>query len=615
VRDLHLRHTLTALARDASEVFSDLVDGGQEIPYEIGEAGDEFAFCHYQPLTARFVRDNATELRELESFREATETMRRSDVAGPYLEEAGIAPPVDPIERANLAVTYFLARLWDGSGDFEIDDERFASAVAEIEECSEPEAGEVEAIVPLVGLQMPASRLELSGASIVRADAVDVPSEAARGERPGGAAWEPTFLISARVALDEDGGLGGAGDRVARTFEQVVLTLRLHKPGGVGLGPHGWVRVAGDRWRRIATGAGKPRPGGYRLTEDDLAAVSDLSRTLSVHPRRIARLRRALLRFEAGLDRRGAVDALNDHLLALRFLLEGEGPAGVGLPMRVAALAEGGDDRDDAKQVVEQAISLERELWSGESMRGDGAPGPSEIAGSIEGLLRTILRRGVTGEIGTDFRAAADEALLADGLAIGEGSPDELGTDTEWELDAIEIEDMAGAEPEPETIASELDLGFDSDDEEIVAARIQPDPEPEAMPDLDFAPRPAADAEPTSRERRQIHLPLIVPDEEDEAVAEFDDEEVLPARAVTFLDEEIVEEAVREPSRTASGGGWLDEVDDGATMDFPARPNHLRELSRPPMDREEVKARVQYLFPRTETNWTVGRSTPRRATG
>jgi hypothetical protein len=597
VRDLHLRHTLTALARDASEVFSDLVDGGQEIPYEIGEAGDEFAFCHYQPLTARFVRDNATELRELESFREATETMRRSDVAGPYLEEAGIAPPVDPIERANLAVTYFLARLWDGSGDFEIDDERFASAVAEIEECSEPEAGEVEAIVPLVGLQMPASRLELSGASIVRADAVDVPSEAARGERPGGAAWEPTFLISARVALDEDGGLGGAGDRVARTFEQVVLTLRLHKPGGVGLGPHGWVRVAGDRWRRIATGAGKPRPGGYRLTEDDLAAVSDLSRTLSVHPRRIARLRRALLRFEAGLDRRGAVDALNDHLLALRFLLEGEGPAGVGLPMRVAALAEGGDDRDDAKQVVEQAISLERELWSGEPMRGDGAPGPSEIAGRVEELLRTILRHGVRGEIGSDFRTAADEALLADGLAIGEGSPSELGGDTEWDLAELEaavpdddLEPAAGDDAEP--IAEELDLGFDRDGEEITAARLGPDPS-----EHDGEPR-----------RKQIHLPLILPEED------ADPEEATPAAApVTFLGEEI--ESEPEPSATATGAGWLDEVDDGATMDFPSRPNHLRELARPPLDREEVRARVEYLFPRTETNWTVGGRGPHRAAG
>ncbi len=53
-------------------------------------------------------------------------------------------------------------------------------------------------------------------------------------------------------------------------------------------------------------------------------------------------------------------------------------------------------------------------------------------------------------------------------------------------------------------------------------------------------------------------------------------------------------------------------------MAFPARPesaNHLDELSRPPMEREEVKARVEYLFPRTETNWSVGKDEPRRATG
>ncbi|HET6830992.1 MAG TPA: hypothetical protein VFH44_06535 [Solirubrobacterales bacterium] len=586
MRDLHLRHTLTALARDASGVFADLVEAGQEIPYEIGEAGDGFAFCHYQPLTARFVRDNATELRELETYREATETMRRSDLAGPYLEEAGIAPPVDPVGRADLAVTYFLARLWDGCAGFEIDDERFAAAAAEIEECAEPEAGEVEAIVPLVGFQMPASRLDLTGAAIVRADAVDVPAEAARGERPGGAAWEPTFLISARVALDEDGGLGGAGDRVARTFESVVTTLRLHKPGGVGLGPHGWVRVAGDRWRRIATGAGKPRPGGHRLIEADLEPVADLSRAVAVHPRRIARLRRALLRFEAGLDRRGAVDALNDHLLALRFLLEGEGPAGVGLPMRVAALTESGDDRrDDAKQVIERAIALERELWSGEPALAEGSPGPSEIAGRVEELLRTILRLGVTGEIGTDFRAAADEALLADGLAIGEGSPSELGGDTEWELDPVDAAEAAIAEPGDDPATGELDLGFDRDGEEIVASRITPEPEPQ---------------------RKQVHLPLIVPGSEAEAEPEPDEaEDVAASRPITFLDEEVPADP-REPTPTATGAGWFDESGDEATMDFPARPNHLRELSRPPLDREEVRARVEYLFPRTETNWNVG---------
>ena len=486
--------------------------------------------------------------------------------------------------------------------------------------------------MPLVGFQMDSNRLDLTGASIVRADAVDVPAEAARGERPGGAAWEPTFLISARVSLDEDGGLGGAGDRVARTFEQVVMTLRLLKPGGVGLGPHGWVRVSGDRWRRIATGAGKPRPGGYRLTESELMDVTDLSRTVSVHSRRISRLRRALLRFEAGLDRRGAVDALNDHLLALRFLLEGEGPAGVGLPMRVAALAEDADDRDHAKVVVEQAISLERELWSGEPARGEGRPGPSEIAGQVEELLRTILRRGVTGEIGTDFRAAADEALLADGLAFGEGSPTELGTDTEWDFEAIEI-DAIGDREAATTESAELDLGFDSDDEEIVASRgsdgamdidleLEPEPvsawdtEAEITADSGVESDDAFEERQSPSGRPQRHLPLIRPEDEVEVYAEAgNDEEIAPTRQIKFVDEGLLQEepSMKAPSSTATGAGWFDEIDNDATMDFPARSNHLEDLARPPLDREEVKARVQYLFPRTETNWTVGSRSPRRA--
>ena len=284
------------------------------------------------------------------------------------------------------------------------------------------------------------------------------------------------------------------------------MTLRLHKPGGVGLGPHGWVRVAGDRWRRIATGAGKPRPGGYRLTEDDLAAVSDLSRTVSVHPRRIARLRRALLRFEAGLDRRGAVDALNDHLLALRFLLEGEGPAGVGLPMRVAALAEGGDGRGDAKQVVEQAISLERELWSGEPMRGDGAPGPSEIAGRASRgccarscAAASPARSAATSAPPPTKRFAGRRPGDRRGLAGPSSAPTPSGS-----FDAIEVEDMAAPSRNRRRSTPSSTSASTATTRRSSPSRIQPDPEPEPMPDLDYgrtgggrrALRAAAAAEP-----------------------------------------------------------------------------------------------------------------------
>jgi hypothetical protein len=567
VRDLHLRHTLKSLARDASAVFAEIVDSGQEIPYEIAEPGDSFAFCQYRPLTAKFVRDNATELRELESFREATETMRRSDLAGSYLEEAGIAPPADPVERATLAITYFLARLWDGASDFELDEDRFSSALDEVEECSEPDAGEVEAIVPLVGFQMPTSRIELKGASIVRADTVDVPAEAARGDRSHNGEWEPTFVISARVDLDEDGGLAGAGDRVARAFDRVVTTLRLFKAGGVGLGPHGWVRVSGDRWRRISTGAGRPRSGGYHLSDEEIPGLVDLARTVSIHPKRVGRLRRALLRFESGLDRRGAVDALNDHLLGLRFLLEGEGPAGVGLPMRVAALTSESEDRDEIKRTVEQAVALERELWSGERATA-GGPAPSEVALGVEALLRGILRRAVSGELGSDLRAAADEMLIADGIAAGDGAGEERGSTTEWDLEP---------EADVEIYADEAFEEFESDPEpEIVATRA-------SVPAEQLEPEPVTDE-------------TVVVDVED-----ADD----PPEA------ERAQEI--EPEAGPEVPDWLEEVDVGAeqTMDFPARAEHLRDLARSPLDREEVKARVEYLFPRTETDWTVGEGSGR----
>lgn len=596
MRDLHLRHTLQALARDAAGVFTDIVEAGQEIPYEVGEPGESFAFCQYRPLTAKFVRDNATELRELESFREAAETLRRTELAATYLEEAGIAPPADQVERATLAVTYFLARLWDGCSEFELEGERFGAAIEEVEACAEPDAGEVEAIVPLIGLQMPVARLDLHGASIVRAETVDVPAEAARGERPGRGQWEPSFLITARVTLDPDGGLGGAGERVASTFERVVTTLRLHRSGGVGLGPHGWVRVAGDRWRRITTGAARPRPGGYRLGEDELDELASLARTVAVHTQRLGRMRRALMRFEAGLDRRAAIDALSDHLLSLRFMLEGEGPAGMGLALRAAALGAG-DDRTAARRAVDDAVALERELCGGEPSELDDRS-PSEAAAAVEELLRGILRTAISGELGSDLRTAADETLLADGLAIGEGMTSELGSTTESDLDPIAAPDVSDV-PEATEVgvtpsASEQSLDDDADpapgsaDEEAFE-RFERDPEPiirasrrEPLP----APAPRPDA---GRERA---VPAGSGAPEDADSGSEGETTTRPRRGELEL--------------------WMPE-DAEETMDFPVRENHIEELSQTPMDREEVKERVEYLFPRTETDWSVGDEGERRA--
>ena len=181
-------------------------------------------------------------------------------------------------------------------------------------------------------------------------------------------------------------------------------------------------------------------------------------------------LGRALNRFEAGLERNVVVEALNDHLLALRFLLEGGGPADLGISMRVAALCAEPDGRAEVKSVVDRAIGLERELWSGEPAPGSAAATPAETGARLEELARAILKDAAAGHLGSDLRVTADEILLADGLAVGDGAAEQRGGTTEWDLTPIE--------------ADEVELGVELERLVPEAGREpEPTPEPEARPE------------------------------------------------------------------------------------------------------------------------------------
>jgi hypothetical protein len=519
MRDLVVREGLTAMARDSARLFKRLVASGEEIPYEVREPGNGSPLCLYEPLTERFVRDHVGALRELDSFGAACAAIESTDLAGRYLEEMGVNVPVDAKARAELAGTAFLCRLWADSTDFSLDRDRLEAAIDELEAGGEATEGEIEVIVPLRGLQMPVARLDMATASIVRADTVDVPAEARATDGMGAAGWEPTFLAVARFAEPDPDSeeAPDVGALATEAFKRLITTLRLFKSGGVGLGPHAWTKIAGDRWRRIATGAGKPRPGGYRLTEADLGNLAALSRALAGpstpfgrqaadRPGLAAALGRAISRFEAGLERPVVLEALNDYLLSLRFLLEGGGPADLGLPMRVAALCAEPDDRGEVKAVVDRAVALERELWSGEPPAG--GPPPAETANELESLARAILKDAACGHLGSELRSTADEILLADGFAVGDGAPDQRGATAEWDtaeeledLDADQAEFVGGedqklvAEPEDgentfavdEPVEDEAGEGFEptgritvqayrQHEEENVTPRLKPNP-------------------------------------------------------------------------------------------------------------------------------------------
>jgi hypothetical protein len=459
MRDLVAPEALRTMARDAAKRFRELVAAGHEIPYDVQEPGNGSPLPRYVPLTQRFVRDHAPALLELDSFGSACAAIESAELAGPYLEEFGIDVPPDGRERAELAGTVFLCRLWTDSTDFSLDGDRLGEAIAELQAGGETRDDEIEVVVPLRGLQMPVVRLELATATIVRADTVEVPAEARASEGAGAAGWEPTFLAAARVrageASEEDGERNpDAGARSVEAFRQLITALRLFQPGGIGLGPYAWTRAGAHRWRRIATGAGRPRRGGYRLAEDALGDLTTLSRVLAYRSAPFGRpgqdgpgvqgvVARAISRFEAGLERNVVLEALNDYLLALRFVLEGGGPADLGLAMRVAALCAEPEQRSETKAIVDRGLALERELWSGEpAPAAEGAPTAAETAVAIEALTRAILRDAACGHLGGDLRATADEILLADGLAVGEGEADQRGGSEEWDLPPEQQDDL-----------------------------------------------------------------------------------------------------------------------------------------------------------------------------
>ena len=605
MRDLVVGEALKVMARDASKRLRELVAQGEQLPYDVLEAEASSPLPQYVPLTERFIRDHSQALSALDSFGAACAAIESAELSSSYLESFGIGVPGEARERGDLAGVVFLCRLWAGSTDFSLEEARLGSAIAELEAGGDIAADEIEVIVPLRGLHMPITRLELATATVVRADTVDVPAEAKAAEGSGAAGWEPTFLAATRVSESEtaDGRSLDAGARAVEAFRQLITTLRLYKGGGVGIGPYAWTHAGEHRWRRISTGAGRPRPGGYRLVEEELSDLAVFSRTLAFRSTAFGRpaksepglsgaLARAISRFEAGLERAVVIDALNDYLLALRFVLEGGGAAQLGLPIRVAALCAEPEHRGETKVVIDRAVSLERELWSGEpAPTGEGAATPAQTAAAVEHLSRAILRDAACGHLGSDLRATADEILLADGLAVGEGRAEQRGGFEEW--------DVPSDETAPDEPASE-------ETREMSVEELEEALQEEAL--SDHAPADAGAAL-----EGQETLWIDVPGEWHEVERAAEPEQVQvpePEGRITVESRPRSEEEETVFERNAPAREPEPATVDEAEKLRRARLADLVEeyprAEEEPEDRPHTAERVAYLFPRPETTeWNV----------
>jgi hypothetical protein len=409
VRNVILHRLLESFTVDASSRLSAESAAGAEMPFELAEergAGRVPLYC-YRPLIGEFIRQRMGALSALPSHGPASRALAECEALDVYLSEHGVKPPADTRGRCLQTLGVFLECVFSERSGFGFEPASFEAAYAELERALYEGHCTATVIAPLLGVALDPGTTELTlgdGLSLIRGDALDdAPAEAVWGDSD-----EPNVL--ALLAIDQE-----RSDRppvsVARArFRRILSALRLFDRGGYALGPVGWARTEAGSWRSVSIGvSGRPRlltlvPAAQ---EDELRAFCRLvARTAPG-----GELSWALARFEMGCERPAPFEALTDYLLALRALLEPEGPASGRLAQRLAVICARPEDRAALAERTAQAVSLERAVVTGLAPDSGPAPPVDALVDELAEHLRAILRDALCGHLDADLCAVADDLL------------------------------------------------------------------------------------------------------------------------------------------------------------------------------------------------------------
>jgi hypothetical protein len=397
VRNARLHDALRAFAADAAERLSADASNGAEVPFEVVEqrhARRASLYC-YKPLTGAFIDERLSILGGLETYLSAVHALGATIGVSEYLESRGETVPRDPRERAEDALRLFLTRVFDDSTDFVLTDLRFETAYTELERVVCEGRTESVVVAPLLGVDLGSEQVDMGdGLVLVRGEALpDAPADA-----------DVFAVLSWEAAPGDAAPVEHARIRLRR----LLTALRLYDTGVPALGAAAWARSAGGPWQMVVLGASGSPHGLVSIPavqEDELRAFCSL---IARRTPRSGELAWALRRFELGLERPAPREALTDHLLALRALLEPEGATSGRLAGRLAALCAVPEERHELAERTAHAVDLERMVVSGLAPEGDDV---DALCGEIGGHLRALLRDVLCGHLDSDLREVADHLI------------------------------------------------------------------------------------------------------------------------------------------------------------------------------------------------------------
>ena len=402
-----LRSAMHDFCEEAAWQLAADTHDGHEVPFEVIESGrrDSPLYC-YRPLTGDFIRERSSVLSRLPTYLAASHALISAGRLDAYLDAQGVHAPPAGRERADAALHCFLARVFEDSTDFVLGEERFDQAFRDYAKIVADGRTETVTIVPLLGVEIASDEVAIGdGLSLVRGDTcVEAPDEArwARGDgRPQTLVvlrWEPapgddSPLLHARVRL-----------------RRLLIGLRLYDASPVAFAPIAWTRTGGGPWQPLALSTTQVPDSGLDVTagqEDELRAFLSL---IARRTPRSGEVAWALRRFELASERSAPAEALTDLLLALRALLEPEGPGSGLLSGRLAALCAEPADRGRFAERVAHTVSLERGVVAGLAVD----PHLQQLTRELGDHLRALLRDVLCGHLDPDLRLLADAIVAQD---------------------------------------------------------------------------------------------------------------------------------------------------------------------------------------------------------
>ena len=428
MRNRHLHAALTAFAEEAAWQLASDVTEGHELGFEVVQAPppdggrtkkqrESGAFYCYRPLTAEFIDARGSVVGRLPTYLPAVHALAQSGGLEAYLDahvaHGGI--PMAPRERAELALRAFLGRVFADSADFVLDKGRLERAYAELEAVVTEGRAETVVVAPVLGLELASAEVAMGdGLVLIRGEVLE--------DAPADAVWPRGTGLPGRASvlavLRSETGAGPSAPTVSlqparAKLRRLLTALRLFDEAPVCVGPSAWTRTAGGPWTTMPLGLDGTPPGpGAPVCLITAPEEDELRAFCSLVARRLPRageLAWALRRFELGCARANPGEALTDHLLALRALLEPDGTQTGLLAARVAALCSEPVERTAHAARVVHTAGLERSL-----IAGVGLPDAEVLADLVEELAadcRAILRDVLCGHLDADLRGTADRLL------------------------------------------------------------------------------------------------------------------------------------------------------------------------------------------------------------